>query len=80
MVYTKICTNKIPHYTIVWLPPYRDIALRIIPDAVQCVSNFAEFDLLLDVVFALASDYGSYGYNLSPLSSQYCIPSLCIFT
>ena len=44
------------------LPPCRDIALRIIPDAVQCVSSFAEFDLLLDVVFALASDYGRNHY------------------
>ncbi len=39
----------------------RDIALRIIPDAVQCVNSFSEFDLVLDVVFTLATDYGECG-------------------
>ena len=44
---------------------HRDIALRIIPDAVQSITNFADFDLLLDIVFALAADYGM---SLSTLS------------
>jgi len=52
--------------------PSRDIALRIIPDTVASITSFSDFDLLLDVVFALATDYEpciriNVLANLSPL-------------
>ena len=36
----------------------RDLANRIVPEALQTVDNLGQFELLLEIAFALANDHG----------------------
>lgn len=36
----------------------RDMANRIVPEALQTVENLGQFELLLEIAFALANDHG----------------------
>ena len=36
----------------------RDLANRVIPEALQTVNNLGQFELLLEIAFALANDHG----------------------
>ena len=36
----------------------RDMANRIVPEALQSVENLGQFELLLEIAFALANDHG----------------------
>ena len=43
---------------IVGLPSHRELAVRFLSEAIQHVSSYAEFELLLEIAFALANDHG----------------------
>ena len=50
--------------------------MRFLADAIQHVSSYAEFELLLEIAFALANDHGrkicitpfSYNHSIVPTS------------
>ena len=40
------------------LPPYREVAVRCMVDAAHFVDNYSDFELILEIVSAMASDHG----------------------
>ena len=49
----------------------RDMANRIVPEALQTVENLGQFELLLEIAFALANDHGEM------ILSAICVRKLC---
>ena len=39
-------------------PPYREVAVRCMVDAAHFVDNYSDFELILEIVSAMASDHG----------------------
>lgn len=58
LIIVCVTDSQIQNKLVVVCCVCRDIALRMIPDALQSVSSFSDLELLLSVVFALAIDYG----------------------
>ena len=48
---------------ILALRSHRELAVRLLSEAIQHVTSYAEFELLLEIAFALANDHG-----MTPLS------------
>lgn len=55
----------------------RDMANRVVPEALQTVDNLGQFELLLEIAFALANDHGEYP---NALFLERCIKHCCCST
>lgn len=57
-------------------PSSRDLAIRYIAEAAPTVTNYGEFDLLLEIAFSLANDHGKLPLHVYDIYAITCTSAL----